>query len=112
MNITDVGHLTDDADNGEDKLEKSAQREGKTAWEIAKFYTKKFQENLHDLNIEEPDIWCRATEHIQEQIKLVQQLINKGVTYETSDGIYFDTTKINDYGKMANLKNQNFKSWN
>jgi len=110
MNITDVGHLTDDADNGEDKLEKSAQREGKTAWEIAKFYTKKFQENLHDLNIEEPDIWCRATDHIPEQIKLVQQLIDKGVTYETSDGIYFDTTKINDYGKMANLKNQNLKA--
>lgn len=110
MNITDVGHLTDDADSGEDKLEKGAKREGKTAWEIAKFYTKKFQENLHDLNIEEPNIWCRATDHIQEQIDLVQKLIDKKVTYETSDGIYFDTTKINDYGKMANLKNQTLQA--
>ena len=110
MNITDVGHLTDDADSGEDKLEKGAKREGKTAWEIADFYTKKFQENLRDLNIEEPNIWCRATDHIQEQINLVQKLIDKGVTYETSDGIYFDTTKIDDYGKMANLKNQTLQA--
>lgn len=110
MNITDVGHLTDDADSGEDKLEKGAKREGKTAWEIAEFYTKKFQENLHDLNIEEPNIWCRATDHIPEQIKLVQKLIDKGVTYETNDGIYFDTTKIDDYGKLANLKNQTLQA--
>lgn len=110
MNITDVGHLTDDADSGEDKLEKGVKREGKTAWEIAEFYTEKFKENLRGLNIEEPNIWCRATDHIQEQIKLVQKLIDKKVTYETSDGIYFDTTKINDYGKMANLKNQTLQA--
>ncbi|MBI4993115.1 MAG: cysteine--tRNA ligase [Candidatus Magasanikbacteria bacterium] len=109
MNITDVGHLTSDADEGEDKMEKGAKREGKTAWEIAKFYTKAFQQNLVDLNILAPDIWCRATDHITEQIKLVQKLIDKGVTYETSDGIYFDTTKIDDYGKLANLKTQNLK---
>ncbi|MBU2542036.1 cysteine--tRNA ligase, partial [Patescibacteria group bacterium] len=110
MNITDVGHLTSDADEGEDKMEKGAKREGKTAWEIAEFYTQAFKSNLHDLNIEEPNIWCKATDHIPEQIKLVQKLIEKGVTYETSDGIYFDTTKIDDYGKMANLKNQKLKA--
>ncbi len=110
MNITDVGHLTDDADAGEDKMEKGAKREGKTAWEIAEFYTEAFKSNLNDLNIEKPDVWCKATDHIQEQIDLVQKLIDKDVTYETSDGIYFDTTKIDDYGKMANLKNQELKA--
>ncbi len=110
MNITDVGHLTDDADAGEDKMEKGAKREGKTAWEIAEFYTETFKSNLVDLNIVEPSIWCKATDHIPEQIKLVQKLIDKGVTYETSDGIYFDTTKIDDYGKLANLKNQELKA--
>jgi cysteinyl-tRNA synthetase len=106
MNITDVGHLTSDADEGEDKMEKGAKREGKTAWEIAEFYTQAFKENLRDLNIIEPDVWCKATDHIKEQIKLVQKLIDKGFTYETSDGIYFDTTKVADYGKLANLKTQ------
>jgi len=110
MNITDVGHLTSDADEGEDKMEKGAKREGKTAWEIAEFYTKAFKENLRDLNIIEPDIFCKATDHIKEQIKLVQKLIDKGFTYETSDGIYFDTTKINDYGKLANLQNQELQA--
>ncbi|MBI2436679.1 MAG: cysteine--tRNA ligase [Candidatus Magasanikbacteria bacterium] len=109
MNITDVGHLTDDADSGEDKMEKGARREGKSAWEIAEFYTQVFKENLVDLHITEPKIWCKATDHIPEQIELVQKLIDKGVTYETSDGIYFDTTKIDDYGKLANLKNQELK---
>jgi len=110
MNITDVGHLTSDADEGEDKMEKGAKREGKTAWEIAEFYTQAFKSNLHDLNIIEPDVWCKATDHIKEQIKLVQKLIDRGFTYETSDGIYFDTTKIDDYGKMANLKNQELQA--
>ncbi|MBD3311421.1 MAG: class I tRNA ligase family protein [Candidatus Magasanikbacteria bacterium] len=110
MNITDVGHLTDDADFGEDKLEKAARKTNKDAWEIADFYTQAFQNNIEDLNILEPDIWCKATDHIKEQIKLVQALIDKGLTYETSDGIYFDTTKIDDYGKLANLKNQELKA--
>lgn len=110
MNITDVGHLTSDGDVGEDKLEKGAKREHKTVWEIANFYTKKFKENILALNIWEPDIWCKATDHIKEQIKLVQTLIDKGYTYETSDGIYFDTTKISDYGKLANLKKQTLKA--
>ena len=109
-NITDVGHLTDDADDGEDKMEKATKREGKTAWKIAEFYTNKFKENLADLNITAPNNWCKAPDHIPEQITLVQKLIDKGVTYETSDGIYFDTTKIDDYGKLANLKNQKLQT--
>lgn len=106
MNITDVGHLTDDADSGEDKMEKSAVREGKTAWEIAEFYTQTFQNDMKDLNILDPTIWCKATDHIPEQIALVKTLTNKGYTYETSDGIYFDTTKLEDYGKLAQLEKQ------
>ncbi len=110
MNITDVGHLTDDADNGEDKMEKGSKREGKTAWEIAEFYTQKFQENLKDLNILEPSIWCKATDHIPEQIAMVQTLTEKGYTYTTSDGIYFDTTKNADYGKLVDLQNQELQA--
>lgn len=110
MNITDVGHLTSDADVGEDKMEKGAKREGKTAAEIAKFYTEKFKENLRDLNIEPPTKWCPATNYIEEQIALVQKLIDKGVTYQTSDGIYFDTTKIDDYGELAGLKKQKLQA--
>lgn len=110
MNITDVGHLTDDADRGEDKMELGARREGKTAREIADFYTAAFKEDLNLLNILPPDIWCKATDHIKEQITLVQMLAKKGYTYETSDGIYFDTTKLSDYGKLAQLKKQKLKA--
>jgi len=110
MNITDVGHLTDDADYGEDKMEKGAKREGRTAWDIADFYTKAFKNDIAELNILEPSIWCIATDHIPQQIEQVQTLINKGFTYETSDGIYFDTTKLEDYGKLANLKAQELRA--
>ncbi|PIZ94856.1 MAG: cysteine--tRNA ligase [Candidatus Magasanikbacteria bacterium CG_4_10_14_0_2_um_filter_37_12] len=110
MNITDVGHLTDDADTGEDKMEKGSKREGKTAWEIAEFYTQAFKSDMADLNLLEPNIWCKATDHIEEQTAQVQTLIDKGFTYETSDGIYFDTTKLDDYGKLANLQNQNLQA--
>ena len=110
MNITDVGHLTDDADQGEDKMEAGAKREGKTAWEIAKFYEEAFKHDIAKLNILEPTIWCRATDHIEEQINLVQTLIDKDYTYETSDGIYFDTTKFENYGELANLKKQELKA--
>ncbi|MEK7623556.1 MAG: cysteine--tRNA ligase, partial [Patescibacteria group bacterium] len=106
MNITDVGHLTDDADFGEDKMEKGAKREDKSAWEIAEFYTQAFKKDVQELNILPPDIWCKATDNIAEQIAMVQTLIDKGVTYETADGIYFDTTKISDYGKLARLRAQ------
>lgn len=110
MNITDVGHLTDDADSGEDKMEKGSAREGKTAFEIAEFYTKAFKQNLSDLNILEPNIWCKATEHIQEQIDQVQELIDNGFTYVTSDGVYFNTTKLPDYGKLAQLDKQSLEA--
>ncbi|MDP3970923.1 MAG: cysteine--tRNA ligase [bacterium] len=103
MNITDVGHLTDDADAGEDKMEAGAKREKKTVWEIADEYTKAFQDNMADLNLHTPDIWCKATDHIQEQIDLVKQIETNGYAYVTSDGVYFDSVKFKDYGKMAKL---------
>lgn len=103
MNITDVGHLTDDADSGEDKMEKGAAREQKSVWEIAQFYTEAFFQDAKDLNLLEPKIICKATDHIQEQIDLVLKLTERGFTYQTSDGIYFDTSKLSDYGKLAKL---------
>jgi cysteinyl-tRNA synthetase len=102
MNITDVGHLTGDRDMGEDKIEKGAAREGKSAWDIAGYYTDAFKNDIAKLNILEPDIWCRATDTIPEQIALVQTLADKGYTYQTRDGIYFDTAKVKDYAKLSN----------
>ncbi len=103
MNITDVGHLTSDADSGEDKLEKGAKREGKTVWEIAEFYTKAFKQDLKDLNILEPHKWVKATDCIKDQIKFIKKLEKKGLTYKISDGIYFNTSKYPDYPKLAKL---------
>jgi cysteinyl-tRNA synthetase len=102
MNITDVGHLTGDRDLGEDKIEKGATREGKSAWEIAEFYTQAFKKDIERLNIVEPDIWCKATDTIAEQIDLIRILEQKGYTYRTNDGIYFDTSKVKDYAKLSN----------
>ena len=104
MNVTDVGHLTSDSDEGEDKIEKAAKKEGKTAGEIAGYYLKLFQEDFKKLNIIEPDAWPKATKHIKEQIELIQRLEQKGYTYKTSDGIYFDTSKFKNYGKLGKLK--------
>ncbi len=103
MNITDVGHLTDDADDGEDKMLKSAREQGKTAWDIAKEYEELFKLDAKNLNIvlPEPPLLCRATEHIEDQIKLIKTLEEKGYTYKTSDGIYFDTAKFPEYGKLS-----------
>lgn len=103
VNITDVGHLTSDADTGEDKIEKGARRTGKTAWQIAEEYTEAFVQDLKWLNIIEPGTWCRATDHIQEQIDDIKTIENKGYSYETSDGIYFDTSKLDEYGYLARL---------
>ena len=97
VNITDVGHLTSDADSGDDKMEKGAAREGKSVWDIAKFYTDAFMADWHRLNIQEPTRWTPATQHIQEQIELVKTLEEKGYTYRTSDGIYFDSLKFPRY---------------
>jgi cysteinyl-tRNA synthetase len=110
MNITDVGHLTSDADEGEDKMEKAAAKEGKKAGDIADYYWKIFRQDFGKLNIIEPSVWCKATEHIKEQIELVKKLQEKGYTYETSDGIYFDTSKFKDYGKLAKLNVENLEA--
>jgi cysteinyl-tRNA synthetase len=103
MNITDVGHLTSDADTGEDKMEKGARRAGKSAWEIARLYTEAFLDDMRALNIEAPAILSRATDHIPEQIAFIADIEKNGYTYRTSDGIYFDTSKQPDYGYLARL---------
>ena len=103
VNITDVGHLVSDADLGEDKMEKGARRTGRTAWEIAELYTQAFQTDMIKLNIQEPQVWCKATDHIPEQIADIKAIEAKGFTYSTSDGIYFDTSKLKSYGRLARL---------
>lgn len=104
INITDVGHLVDDSDDGEDKMQKGAKREGKTAWDVAKFYENAYKQDLQAMNIRtEGTQFPRATEYIQEQIELVQTLEQKGYTYATSDGIYFDTSKFERYAEFAKL---------
>jgi len=103
MNITDVGHLTSDADEGEDKLEKGAHREGKTAWEIAKFYTEDFMNGMKKLDLITPQYIAKATDYIPDQFNLIQTLKEKGYTYQISDGIYFDTSKFPTYANFAKL---------
>jgi cysteinyl-tRNA synthetase len=103
MNITDVGHLTSDADTGEDKMEKGARRTGRSAWEIAALYTQAFVDDIRVLNIIPPDVLSRATDHIPEQIAFIADLERGGYTYRTSDGIYFDTSRQGDYGYLARL---------
>jgi cysteinyl-tRNA synthetase len=101
MNITDVGHLTGDRDMGEDKLESRSRREGKSAWDIAEFYTHAFKQDISRLNILDPTIWCKATDSIPEQIDLIRILEQKGFTYKTGDGIYFDTARFPEYAKLS-----------
>ena len=103
MNITDVGHLTSDSDTGEDKMLKGAKREKKTVYEVAEFYTQAFKEDLRKLNFILPNHFPKATEHIKEQIKLIQKLEKKGFTYIAGGNVYFDTSKLDDYGKLARL---------
>lgn len=103
MNITDVGHLVSDADDGEDKLEKGAKREGLTAWDVARRYTDDFLQGMQSLNLIAPTFMPKATEYIDEQLELVRVLKEKGYTYQISDGIYFDTTKFPSYGAFAGL---------
>jgi len=109
INITDVGHLVSDGDSGEDKMEKGSKKEGVSVWEIAKKYEDEFLNNLDELNIKRPWKLPRATDHIAEQINLIQKIEANGYTYKTSDGIYFDTSKMVDYGKMANLNLEKIK---
>jgi cysteinyl-tRNA synthetase len=103
INITDVGHLTSDADEGADKMEEGARRAGKSAWEIAEFYTGVFKDDLRALQIKEPERWCKATDHIAEMIELIAHIEEEKFTYRTSDGIYFDTAKLPEYGQLARL---------
>lgn len=103
MNITDVGHLVSDADEGQDKLEKSAQKEGKTAWEIAEHYTADFMAGMKQLNMFQPNHIVKATDHIAEQISLIQLLEKKGFTYTIDDGVYYDTSKFPSYASFARL---------
>ena len=104
MNITDVGHLVSDADDGEDKMVKSAKEEGKTPLEIAQFYTKRFMQDLHDLNIDLPEIICKATDHIQDMLEYVKGIMDNGYAYETSTAIYFDVSKLKEYGILSGFK--------
>ncbi len=111
INITDVGHLVGDGDSGEDKLESGAKREGKTAWDVATFYTEAFFKDLEALNIpRDAYLFPRATENIPEQIALIKTLEEKGFTYQTSDGIYFDTSKFSHYADLAKLDIEGLKS--
>lgn len=103
MNITDVGHLTSDADDGEDKMIVGMKKEGLTAWEVSKKYTEAFLSHLNLLNIKPPTIRCHATDYIQEQIDLIKTLESKNFTYVTVDGVYFDTSKVDNYGHLARL---------
>ncbi len=102
MNLTDVGHLTDDSDDGEDKMEKGASRDNKSVWDIARFYTDEFLRDYNDLNMIQPTVMPRATDYITEQIELVQKLQDLGYTYEIpGDGIYYDTSKFAAYGALT-----------
>jgi cysteinyl-tRNA synthetase len=103
VNITDVGHLATDADSGEDKMEKGSRRTGRSAWDIAAYFTQAFQRDLERLRILAPTMWARATDHIPEQIAFIAQIEREGYTYRTSDGIYFDTTRLARYGHLARL---------
>ncbi|MDO8551754.1 MAG: cysteine--tRNA ligase [bacterium] len=103
MNITDVGHLTSDADTGEDKMEKGAVREGLTVWQIADKYITQFKESMNLLNIQTPDVLPRATEHIQEQVDLIKKMEEREFTYKTKTGLVFDTSKFPQYADFARL---------
>ena len=108
MNLTDVGHLVSDGDEGEDKMIKSAREEGKTPLEIADFYSKRFFKDLNRLNIDLPEIICKATDHIQDMLEFVKKLVENGYAYETSTAIYFDVSKLDEYGILSgiDLRNQ------
>ena len=110
MNITDVGHLVSDGDEGEDKMLKSAREEHKTPLEIAEYYTKLFFDDLKALNIETPEVVCKATDHIQEMLEYVKKLLENGYAYETSTAIYFDVSKLDKYGLLSGINLEDQKS--
>lgn len=100
QNVTDVGHLVSDADDGEDKLEKGARKTGKTVWEVAEFYTKHFYDTMDALNILCPDVVAKATDHINDQISLIKKLFDNGYAYDTAEAVYFDVSKFKDYDEI------------
>jgi cysteinyl-tRNA synthetase len=102
QNVTDVGHLVSDADEGEDKMEKGAAKAGKTVWEVATEFTEYFNEVMKELNVLPPTVVCKATEHIPDQIALIEKILANGFGYDTPEAVYFDVTKFADYGKMFN----------
>lgn len=104
QNVTDVGHLVSDADSGEDKLEKGASKSGKSVWEIAEFFTNNFYDSMDKLNIARPEVICKATDHIPEQIELIKKIIENGFGYNTPEAVYFDTTKFEKYGEAFGQK--------
>ncbi len=110
LNITDVGHLTSDADEGEDKMEKGAKREGKTVWQVAEKYMNDFLENYRALNLVEPKYICRATDFIEQDKAIVDVLDKKGYLYDTTDGLYFDTSKFPTYADFAHLDLKNLRA--
>ncbi len=110
MNITDVGHLTDDADQGEDKMLKGAREQRKSVWEIAEFYTQAFFRDLEALNIIKPDIACRATDHIQDMIDLIRRIEEAGFTYQAGGNVYFDVGKISNFGKLTGQVREDLKA--
>ena len=110
MNITDVGHLVSDADEGEDKMMKAARRENKNPFEIADFYMKAFLEDIDKLNVDRPEIIARATEHIDVMENYVKKIIENGFTYQTDDTVYFDTSKLDRYGVLSNRKVEDQKA--
>ena len=103
MNVTDVGHLTSDDDSGEDKMEKAAKKERKSAKDLANYYLSVFKKDFTKLNIINPSIWSKATGHIKDQIDIIKKLEKKGFTYKTDNGIYFNTSKVKKYGELALL---------
>ena len=110
MNITDVGHLVSDGDEGEDKMLKSAREEKKTPLEIAKHYTELFFADLKDLNIETPEVICKATDYIPEMLEYVKELVKRGYAYETSTAIYFDVSKLDKYPVLSNHNDEEQKA--
>ena len=103
MNITDVGHLTSDADEGEDKLVLAAKKSKRSVWELAKFYTEAFKKNIDSLNIQPSDKLPKATDHIKEQIAMIRKLESKGFAYVSGGNVYFDTAQLKKYGKLGGI---------
>jgi cysteinyl-tRNA synthetase len=101
MNITDVGHMTSDQDEGEDKMELASAKTAKSPWDLSEFYTQEFRKDLHRLNIMPPSVWCKATDHIEEMLGFAKILDDRGYTYLLDSGLYFDTSKVKDYGRLA-----------